>query len=52
VPSVAALRLMLGAYLGIEWIEAIGLSVYLILLNYFALRMTIRVFENKIIYQD
>ena len=52
VPSVAALRLMLGAYLGIEWIEAIGLSIYLILMNYMALRMTIRVFENKIVYQD
>ncbi|MDO9633551.1 MAG: hypothetical protein Q7J05_00720 [Paludibacter sp.] len=52
VPSVAALRLMLGAYLGIPWFEAIGLVVYLVGMNYLFLRWTIRVFENKIIFQD
>lgn len=52
IPSVAALRLMLGAYLGIPFYEAIGLIVYLIGMNYLFLRWTIRVFENKIIYQD
>jgi len=52
VPSVAALRLMLGAYLGISWYEATGLVVYLVGMNYLFLRWTIRVFENKIIYQD
>lgn len=52
VPSVAALRLMLGAYMGIPWYEAVGLIVYLIGMNYLFLRWTIRVFENKIIYQD
>jgi fluoroquinolone transport system permease protein len=51
-PSVAALRLMLGAYMGIPVYEAIGLVVYLIGMNYLFLRWTIRVFENKIIYQD
>jgi fluoroquinolone transport system permease protein len=52
VPSVAALRLMLGVYLGIPWYEAIGLVVYLVGMNYLFLRWTKRVFENKIIYQD
>jgi len=52
VPSVAALRLMLGAYMGISWYEAAGLVVYLVGMNYLFLRWTIRVFENKIIYQD
>jgi len=52
IPSVAALRLMLGAYMGIPLYEAIGLIVYLIGMNYLFLRWTIRVFENKIIYQD
>jgi ABC-type uncharacterized transport system YnjBCD ATPase subunit len=52
VPSVAALRLMLGAYLGIPWFEAIGLVVYLVGINYLFLRWTKRVFENKIIFQD
>lgn len=52
VPSVAALRLMLGAYIGIPLYEATGLVVYLAGMNYLFLRWTIRVFENKIIYQD
>ena len=52
IPSVAALRLMLGAYMGIEWYEASGLIVYLTGMNYLFLLWTIRVFENKIVYQD
>lgn len=52
IPSVAALRLMLGAYMGIPLYEAIGLILYLSGMNYLFLRWTIRVFENKIIYQD
>lgn len=52
IPSVAALRLMLGAYMGIPVYEAIGLVIYLIGMNYLFIRWTIRVFENKIIYQD
>ena len=52
IPSVAALRLMLGAYLGIPVYEALALILYLIGMNYLFLRWTIRVFENKIIYQD
>ena len=51
-PSVAALRLMLGAYMGIPFYEALALIIYLIGMNYLFLRWTIRVFENKIIYQD
>ena len=52
VPSVAALRLMMGAYTGIPVVEALGLILYLAGLNYLFYRFTIRVFENKIIYQD
>lgn len=52
IPSVAALRLMLGAYMEIPLYEAIGLIIYLTGMNYLFLRWTIRVFENKIIYQD
>lgn len=52
VPSVAALRLMMGAYLGIPWLEALVLVVYLIGISYLFLRLTMRVFENKIVYKD
>jgi fluoroquinolone transport system permease protein len=52
IPSVAALRLMLGAYTGIPLFEAVGLIIYLGGMNYLFLRWAIRVFENKIIYQD
>ena len=52
IPSVAALRLMLGAYMGIPLYEAVGLIIYLVGMNYLFLRWAIRVFENKIIYQD
>lgn len=52
IPSVAALRLMLGAYTGMPTYEAVGLIIYLIGMNYLFLRWAIRVFENKIIYQD
>jgi fluoroquinolone transport system permease protein len=52
IPSVAALRLMLGAYTGISFYEALALIIYLTGMNYLFLRWTIRVFENKIIYQD
>lgn len=52
IPGVAALRLMLGAYSGIPLYEAVGLILYLAGMNYLFLRWTIRVFENRIIYQD
>lgn len=52
IPSVAALRLMLGAYMGIPLYEAVGLTIYLVGMNYLFLRWTMRVFENKIIFQD
>ena len=52
VPSVAALRLMLGAYEGINFVEAAALVIYLIVINYLLLRWTISVFENRVIYQD
>lgn len=52
IPGVAALRLMLGAYSGMPLYEAAGLILYLAGMNYLFLRWTIRVFENRIIYQD
>lgn len=52
IPSVAALRLMLGAYTGMPAYQAVGLIVYLVGINYLFLRWAIRVFENKIIFQD
>ncbi|HCT94373.1 MAG: hypothetical protein A2X19_02790 [Bacteroidetes bacterium GWE2_39_28] len=52
VPSVAALRLLLGAYHGIIWYEALGLTLYLMLMNYLFFRNSVRIFENKIVYQD
>jgi len=52
VPSVAALRLMMGAYEAIPWYEAAALVVYLAGTNYLFLRLTMHVFENKIVYKD
>lgn len=52
VPSVAALRLMIGAYLGMGWGEALLLIVYLAGVNFLLLKWAVRVFENKIIFQD
>lgn len=52
VPSVAALKLMLGVYHGIVWYEAAALVVYLCFVNYIFLRFAVRAFENKIVYQD
>lgn len=52
VPSVAALQLMLGAYTGIDWVEALILIALLLGANYLFLRWAIRVFENKVIYQN
>lgn len=52
VPSVAALRLLLGAYHGIIWYEALGLTLYLVLMNYLFFRYSVKIFENKIVYQD
>lgn len=52
VPSVTALRLLLGVYTGISLYETLALVIYLIGMNYLFLRWTIRLFENKIIFQD
>ena len=52
VPSVAALRLMLGAYMGIAWLEAIGLILLLIAANYLLFKWTVRVFERNVVFQD
>jgi len=52
VPSVAALRLMLGAYNGIYWYEALGLTLYLLVMNYIFFKYAIRIFENKTICRE
>jgi fluoroquinolone transport system permease protein len=51
-PGVAALKLMLGAYHGILWSEAIALTVYLLGINFLFIKLAVRVFEKKIVYQD
>ncbi len=51
-PSVAALKLMLGAYHGILWYEAAALTVYLLGINYLLIKLAVRVFEKRIVYQD
>lgn len=52
VPPVAALRLMLGAFTGIGYPEAVALIIYLVLANYLLLKWAVRVFENKTIFHD
>lgn len=52
IPSVAAIRLMLGAYTGISFLESSGLIVYLAGMIYLFYQLTMRVFEKKIVYQD
>lgn len=51
-PSVAALKLMLGAYHGIAWMEAMMLTAYLLIVNVLFLKITVSVFEKRIVYQD
>jgi fluoroquinolone transport system permease protein len=51
-PSVAALKLMLGVYHGIAWQEAGALAVYLLTINYLLVKLAVRLFETKIVYQD
>jgi hypothetical protein len=43
---------MLGAYWGMGWMEALLLIIYLAGINVLLLKWTVRVFENKIIFQD
>lgn len=51
-PGVAALKLMLGAYHGILWPEATVLTAYLIGINYLLIKLAVKVFEKRIVYQD
>jgi fluoroquinolone transport system permease protein len=51
-PSVAALKLMMGSFLGITWWENSLLIIYLFAINYLFLRLAIRTFERKIVYLD
>jgi len=52
-PSVAALRLMVGAYTNdITWIESSLLIVYLIGMNYLFFRWSEKVVESKIVFNE
>ena len=43
---------MWGAYHGIVWYEATVLTVYLLGVNYMLVKLAVRVFEKKIVYQE
>ncbi len=51
-PSVAALKLMLGAYRGISGFELTALGIYLFAINYVLLKLAVVTFEKRIVYQD
>ncbi len=52
IPSVAALKLTIGAFHGINSLEAVCIIIYLIVINSLMLKFAIRTFEHKIVYQD
>ncbi len=52
IPSVAALKLMLGAYHGISGFEMAALAIYLFAINFIFLKLAITTFEKRIVYQD
>lgn len=52
VPSVAGLRLMLGAYSTMPVYESFGLIVYLLVMNYVFFRWTLLIFEQKIVFDE
>lgn len=51
-PSVAALKLMMGAFIGISWWVNSLLVIYLFGLNYLFLKIAVKTFELKIVYLD
>lgn len=52
IPSVAALRMLIGAYQHIGFLEASVLFSYLTIVNIAAFHYTARIFEQKMIYND
>lgn len=52
IPSVAALKLMLGAFHGISGFEIAALAIYLFAINYILLKLAVTTFEKRIVYQD
>ena len=50
IPSVAALRLLFGAYEPLPVMEVVILCLYLSGVNYILFRQAVRVFERKMIY--
>ncbi|PKO99975.1 MAG: ABC transporter [Bacteroidetes bacterium HGW-Bacteroidetes-8] len=52
IPSVAALRLMLGAFSETVWYESAALILYLFMANFLLYKYAVKVFEKKTVYQD
>lgn len=52
IPGVAGLKLMMNAFGSIYNFETIGLTFYLLVLDYFMFRLSIKVFETKMIYKE
>lgn len=51
-PSVAALKLLLGAFYGMNIFEALFISIYLVIVNYFALKYVKTIFEKYVVYGE
>jgi fluoroquinolone transport system permease protein len=51
-PSVSALKLMLGAFTGIGTMEAILLILFLLFVNFLLFIKSVKIFENKIVYNE
>lgn len=51
-PSVSALKLMLGAFTGIATVEAVLLILFLLFVNYLLFLKSVKIFENKIVFNE
>ena len=51
-PSVSALKLMLGAFMGIATVEAVLLILFLLFVNYLLFLKSVKIFENKIVFNE
>ncbi len=51
-PSVSALKLMLGSFTGIATGEAILLILFLLIVNYLLFLKSVKIFENKIVFNE
>ncbi|MHC1780664.1 MAG: hypothetical protein AB9922_10560 [Bacteroidales bacterium] len=51
-PSVSALKLMLGSFTGITAVEAVLLILFLLIVNYLLFLKSVKIFENKIVFNE